>query len=154
MVFGLNLTQHENQPGAKQEDINFLTAVSSLTDTTMKQLFSPFDEQKLGRKCLQRPSPLYQEVYSYFLSGCTSEVHTSSRVNPTLICPFEHKWKVHYGSYPFIGFIPIDRYKKFFNLPHRFSKLLLRGDIYSSTLYARLPSWLTFTVAFKQGLVS
>ena len=31
MVFGLNLTQHENQPDIKQENINFLTAVSSLT---------------------------------------------------------------------------------------------------------------------------
>ena len=111
IVFGLNLTQHENQPDTKQENINFLTAVSSLTNTTMKQLFSPFDELKLGRKCLQRPSPLYQEVYAYFLSGCTSEFQTSSKVNATLIRPFEHKWKVHYGSCPFSGFIPIDRYK-------------------------------------------
>ena len=110
MVFGLNLTQQEGQD-TRQENINFLTAVTSLTNTTMNQLFSPFDEQKLGRKCLQRPSPLYQEVYSYFLSGCTSEVQTSSKVNPTLIRPFEHKWKVHYGSCPFSGFIPIDRYK-------------------------------------------
>ena len=111
MVFGLNLTQHENQPDTKQENINFLTAVSSLTNTTMKQLFSPFDEHKLGPKCLQQPSPLYQEVYSYFLSGCTSEVRTSSKINPTLIRPFDRKWKVHYGSCPFSGFIPIDRYK-------------------------------------------
>lgn len=127
MVFGLNLTQHENQPDIKEENMNFLTAVSSLTNTTMKQLFSPIDEQKLGRKCLQRPSSLYQEVYSYFLSGCTSEVHTSSKVNPTLIRPFEHKWKVHYGSCPFSGFIPIDRYKhsSFLALLYRFSKLLL-----------------------------
>lgn len=111
IVFGLNLTQHESQPDTKQENINFLTAVSSLTNTTMKQLFSPFDEQKLSRKCLQQPSPLYQEVYSYFLSGCTSEIQTSSKVNPTLIRPFQHKWKVHYGSCPFSGFIPIDRYQ-------------------------------------------
>ena len=148
MVFGLNLTQHENQQDTKQEDINFLTAVSSLTNTTMKQLFSPFDEHKLGRKCLQRPSPLYQEVYSYFLSGCTSEVHTSSKVNPTLICPFEHKWRVHYGSCPFSGFIPIGRYKN--SLICRTDFLSYCCSIYSSTLYARLLSWLTFTVAFMQ----
>ena len=33
-----------------------------------------------------------------------------------------------------------------------FLSYLLRSDIYSSTLYAKLLSWLTFTVAFKQGL--
>ena len=150
MVFGLNLTQHENQPDTKQENINFLTAVSSLTNTTMKQLFSPFDELKLGRKCLERPSPLYQEVYSYFLSGCTSEVQTSSKVNPTLIRPFEHKWKVHYGSCPFSGFIPIDRYNNSLIFCTYFLSCCF--DIYSGTLYARLFSWLTFIVAFKQGL--
>ena len=108
MVFGLNLAQPDNQD-ARQEHINFLTAVTSLTNTTVKQLFTPIDEQKLGRKCLQQSGQFYQEVYSYFLSGCTSEVHTNSKVNPTLIRPCEHKWKVHYGSCPFSGFIPIDR---------------------------------------------
>ncbi|KAL9951474.1 hypothetical protein ACROYT_G044139 [Oculina patagonica] len=108
MVFGLNLTQQEIQD-KRQENIDFLTAVTSLTNTTIKQLFTPFDEQKLDRKCLQQSGLFYQEVYSYFLTGCTSEVHTNSKVNPTLIRPFEHKWKVHYGSCPFSGFIPIDR---------------------------------------------
>ena len=145
------MTQHENQPDIKQENINFLTAVSSLTNTTMTQLFSPFDELKLGLKCLQRPSPLYQEVHTYFLSGCTSEVQTSSKVNPTLIRPFEHKWKVHYGSCPFSGFIPIDRYK---NSLIFCTYLLSYCCVYSGTLYARLLSWLTFTVAFKQGLAA
>lgn len=153
IVFGLNLTQHENQPDKKQENINFLTAVSSLTNTTMKQLFSPFDELKLGRKCLQRPSPLYQEVYTYFLSGCTSEVQTSSKVNPTLIRPFEHKWKIHYGSCPFSGFIPIDRYKNSLIFCTYLLSYSCDIHVYSGTLYARsLLSWLTFTVAFKQGL--
>lgn len=108
MVFGLNLTQQENHD-TRQENIDFLTVVTSLTNTTIKQLFTPFDEQKLDRKCLQQSGLFYQEVYSYFLAGCTSEVHTNSKVNPTLIRPFEHKWKVHYGSCPFSGFIPIDR---------------------------------------------
>lgn len=108
MVFGLNLTQQENHD-TRQENIDFLTVVTSLTNTTIKQLFTPFDEQKLDRKCLQQSGLFYQEVYSYFLTGCTSEVHTNSKVNPTLIRPFEHKWKVHYGSCPFSGFIPIDR---------------------------------------------
>lgn len=134
MIFGLNLTQQENRD-TKQENINFLTAVTSLTNTTMKQLFSPFDEQKLDRKCLQRPGLLYQEVYSYFLSGCTSEVHTSSKVNPTLIRPFEHKWKVHYGSCPFSGFIPIDRYKN--SLICHTDFLSFCYDIHSGTFYVR-----------------
>lgn len=108
MVFGLNLTQQENHD-TRQENIDFVTVVTSLTNTTIKQLFTPFDEQKLDRKCLQQSGLFYQEVYSYFLTGCTSEVHTNSKVNPTLIRPFEHKWKVHYGSCPFSGFIPIDR---------------------------------------------
>ena len=108
MISGLNLSQQENQD-TRQDNIDFLTAVTSLTNTTIKQLFTPFDEQKIDRKCLQQSSPLYQEVYTYFLSGCTSDVHTNSKVNPTLIRPFEHNWKVHYGSCPFSGFIPVDR---------------------------------------------
>ena len=108
MISGLNLSQQENQD-TRQDNIDFLTAVTSLTNTTIKQLFTPFDEQKIDRKCLQQSSPLYQEVYTYFLSGCTSDVHTNSKINPTLIRPFEHNWKVHYGSCPFSGFIPIDR---------------------------------------------
>lgn len=108
IVFGLNLSQQEIQD-TKQENIDFLTAVTSLTNTTIQQLFTQFDEQKLDRKFLQQSSPLYQEIYSYFLSGCTSQVRASSKVNPTLIRPFEQTWKVHYGSCPFSGYIPVDR---------------------------------------------
>lgn len=108
MVSGLNLAQQENQD-VRQDHFNFITAVTSLTNTTVQQLFTPIDEQKLGRKCLQERGFVYQEIYSYFLSGSTSHVHSSSTANPTLIRPFEHRWKVHYGSCPFSGFIPIDR---------------------------------------------
>lgn len=108
MVTGLNLAQQETQ-NAQQDHFNFITAVTSLTNTTVKQLFTPTDEHKLGRKCLHERGFVYKEIYSYFLSGVTPEVQNSPKVNPTLIRPFEHKWKVHYGSCPFSGFIPIDR---------------------------------------------
>lgn len=98
MLYGLNL-----------EDNSFVTAVSSLTNTTIKQLLTPTDEKKLDRTYLQKSGLLYQEIHSYFLSGCTSQVYTDSKVNPTLIRPFEHKWKVHYGSCPFAGYVPVDR---------------------------------------------
>ena len=108
ILFGLNLADPDDMD--EEEDYaNFISAVTSLTNTVVKQLLSPFDEQKLGRKCFQKSGPIYQEIYSYFLSGSTWQHNTDPiRVNPTLIRPFERKWKVHYGSCPFSGYIPID----------------------------------------------
>lgn len=108
MLCGLNLAE-DNNFDVCDNQIGFVIAVSSLTETTIKQLFTPGDEAKLDYKCLQKQGQLYQEIYSCFLRGCTSPVGTNSKVNPTLILPFEHKWKVHYGSCPFTGYIPIDR---------------------------------------------
>ena len=108
MLLGLNLGEPENSDG-EEDRVSFITAVTSLTNTTIKQLLTPTDEQKLGRKSLQTSGLLYQQIYSYFLTGCTSQVYTDSKVNPTLIRPFERKWKVHYGSCPFSGYSPIDR---------------------------------------------
>ena len=108
MLYGLNLTDPDSLNKA-QKQVSFFTAVSSLTNTTIKQLLTPIDEKKLDRTNLQKSGLLYQEIHSYFLSGCTSKVYTDSKVNPTLIRPFEHKWKVHYGSCPFAGYVPIDR---------------------------------------------
>jgi len=107
-LFGLNLADHKKRD-EEQDHVSFITAVTSLTNTTIKQLLTPMDEQSLRSTCLQNSGLLFQEVYSYFLTGCTSQVHTDSKVNPTLIRPFERKWKVHYGSCPFSGYIPIDR---------------------------------------------
>ena len=84
-------------------------AVTSLANATIKQLLTPMDEQRLRSTCLQKSGLFFQEVYSYFLTGCASQVYTDSKVNPTLIRPFERKWKVHYRSCPFYGYIPIDR---------------------------------------------
>ena len=108
MLFGLNLTDNES-PDEGQDHVSFITAVTSLANTTIKQLLTPMDEQRLRSTCLQKSGLFFQEVYSYFLTGCTSQVYTDSKVNPTLIRPFERKWKVHYGSCPFYGYIPIDR---------------------------------------------
>ena len=108
MLFGLNLTDNES-PDEGQDHVSFITAVTLLANTTIRQLLTPMDEQRLRSTCLQKSGLFFQEVYSYFLTGCTSQVCTNSKVNPTLIRPFERKWKVHYGSCPFYGYIPIDR---------------------------------------------
>ena len=108
MMFGLNMGEPENLD-KEQDYTGFIAAITALTDGAIQQLLTPIDEQKLGSKCLQKSGLLYKEIYSYFQSGSTSQVCTDSKVNPTLIRPSELKWKVHYGSCPFSGYIPIDR---------------------------------------------
>jgi hypothetical protein len=49
----------------------------------------------------------YQEIEHWFLEGSTDdELHA---VNPTLIRPFVHKWKVHYAACAFEGYLPLQR---------------------------------------------
>ena len=42
MLFGLNLTDNES-PDEGQDHVSFITAVTSLTNTTIKQLLTPMD---------------------------------------------------------------------------------------------------------------
>ena len=109
MLSGLNLLCPDVDSDVEHEQDTFATAASSLAVNTIKQLFTTTDETKLGVKCLQTSGSCYQEVFSYFLTGCTSRIHSDSELNPTLVRPFEHKWKVHYGSCPYDGYIPINR---------------------------------------------
>ncbi|KXJ13390.1 hypothetical protein AC249_AIPGENE11907 [Exaiptasia diaphana] len=56
---------------------------------------------------LDESNPLYPEIEHWFMEGSTSATGTSASViNPTLIRPFTHKWKVHYSSCPFKGYFP------------------------------------------------
>ncbi|XP_068726711.1 uncharacterized protein [Montipora capricornis] len=114
MLNGLNLPSPGDDHNEVQEQNIFTAAVSSLTINIIKQLFTSTDERKLDLR-LQKSGSCYQEIYSYFQSGCTSRIHSDSEVNPTLIRPFERKWRVHHGSCPFTGYIPIDgnRFEKF-----------------------------------------
>ena len=48
----------------------------------------------------------YPEIRHWFIEGSTSD--DSNKVNPTLIRPFVHKWKQHYGACAFDGYLPFD----------------------------------------------
>jgi len=109
MLSALNLVCPDIDSDGEHEKGIFAAAASSLAANTIKQLFTTTDETKLGVKCLQTSGLCYQEVFSYFQTGCTSQIHTDTELNPTLVRPFEHKWKVYYGSCPYDGYIPINR---------------------------------------------
>ena len=47
------------------------------------------------------------EIKHWFMEGSTSG--DSNKVNPTLIRPFVHKWKQHYGACAFDGYLPFDK---------------------------------------------
>ena len=47
------------------------------------------------------------EIKHWFMEGSTSD--DSNKVNPTLIRPFVHKWKQHYGACAFDGYLPFDK---------------------------------------------
>ena len=52
-------------------------------------------------------NPLYTEIKHWFSEGSTTD--ESDKTNPTLIGPFVHKWKQHYGSCAFEGYPPLER---------------------------------------------
>lgn len=109
MLSALNLVCPDIDSDGEHEKDIFAAAASSLAANTIKQLFTTTDETKLGVKCLQTSGLCYQEVLSYFQTGCTSQIHADTELNPTLVRPFEQKWKVYYGSCPYDGYIPINR---------------------------------------------
>ncbi|KAL9951373.1 hypothetical protein ACROYT_G044026 [Oculina patagonica] len=52
-------------------------------------------------------NPFYTEIKHWFNKGSTSD--ESDKTNPTLIRPFVHKWKQHYASCAFEGYLPTER---------------------------------------------
>ncbi|XP_022803180.1 uncharacterized protein LOC111340581 isoform X1 [Stylophora pistillata] len=52
-------------------------------------------------------NPLYTEIQHWYREGCTND--ESEKTNPTLVRPFVHKWRQHYGSCAFEGYPPLER---------------------------------------------
>ena len=60
------------------------------------------------------------EIQNLYLTGSTTV--DTDRINPTLLRPFSHKWRIHYQSSSFSGYCPVERLVKFIlNLIIRFS---------------------------------
>jgi len=56
------------------------------------------------------PTPsnsFYTEIKHWFIEGSTSD--ESDKANPTLIRPFIHKWKQHYGACAFESYLPFEK---------------------------------------------
>ena len=49
----------------------------------------------------------HAEIEHWFIEGSTSD--DSDKANPTLIRPFVYKWKQHYNSCPFEGYLPFEK---------------------------------------------
>ena len=107
IAWSLHLSPTKQHAGKEESDI--FTAATWLTKTTIRHLFTILEEEKCGQKCLQKSGPVYKEIHSYFVTGSSVKICGSAKVNATLICPFEHKWKVHYGSSPFAAYNPVER---------------------------------------------
>ncbi|XP_031572249.1 uncharacterized protein LOC116306350 isoform X2 [Actinia tenebrosa] len=56
---------------------------------------------------IKKSSPYYKEIKHWFEEGSTNDERHS--VNPTLIRPFDHKWRVHYTACAFEGYLPLSR---------------------------------------------
>ena len=54
---------------------------------------------------------LKEEIQNLYLTGSTSV--DTDRVNPTLLRPFSHNWRIHYKSCSFIGYCPVERLVNF-----------------------------------------
>ncbi|RMX52214.1 hypothetical protein pdam_00019209 [Pocillopora damicornis] len=52
-------------------------------------------------------NPLYTEIQHWYRESSTND--ESEKTNPTLIRPFVHKWRQHYGSCAFVGYPPLER---------------------------------------------
>ena len=52
-------------------------------------------------------NPLYKEIQHWYRESSTND--ESEKTNPTLIRPFVHKWRQHYGSCAFVGYPPLER---------------------------------------------
>ena len=55
-------------------------------------------------------SPFYEEIEHWFREGSTND--ELAAINPTLIRPFVHMWRVHYSACAFEGYLPLHRYVK------------------------------------------
>ena len=81
------------------------------------QCFSVLSQMMMGISAEQSeewiriltPTPsnsFYTEIKHWFIEGSTSD--ESDKANPTLIRPFIHKWKQHYGACAFEGYLPVE----------------------------------------------
>ena len=55
-------------------------------------------------------SPFSEEIEHWFREGSTND--ELAAINPTLIRPFVHMWRVHYSACAFEGYLPLHRYAK------------------------------------------
>ena len=59
-----------------------------------------------GEEWIRISNSFNTEIKHWFIEGSTSD--ESDKPNPTLIRPFIHKWKQHYGACAFEGYLPIE----------------------------------------------
>jgi len=76
--------------------------------SVLSQMVKLIYEEALDHFCEPTSAnPLYDEIKHWFSEGYTSD--ESDKTNPTLIRPFVHKWKQHYGSCAFESYPPLER---------------------------------------------
>ena len=111
-----------NVKSVKEERSKFIEKDRQLIGLTMEdQCFGVVSKMKIGIthedgdedaedvSSLERmfSSQFNPEIKHWFIEGATSD--DSNKVNPTLIRPFVHKWKQHYGACAFHGYLPFDK---------------------------------------------
>ena len=88
----------------KRRELNFGLDKQCLTVLT--QLMMGISEEA-GIVLPTPANPFYAEIEHWFSEGSTSD--DSDKTNSTLIRPFIQKWKQHYNSCAFEGYLPFER---------------------------------------------
>ena len=81
--------------------------INTLSANVMSQvMMAPWDLRDVD--VFSTESSFCQEIEHWFREGSTND--ELAAINPTLIRPFVHKWRVHYGACAFEGYLPFQRY--------------------------------------------
>ena len=90
----------------KRREYNFnLDMQCFLVLTQMSMAFTDFKAVDLLLPTAA--NPFYTEIRHWFCEGSTGD--EAEKANSTLIRPFTHKWKLHYSSCAFEGYLPFER---------------------------------------------
>ena len=91
--------------GDKMQEFRF--KLDGQCSTVISQMMMGISDEGIDFISPTPTNSFYKEIKHWFVEGSTSD--ESDRANPTLIRPFVHEWKQHYGACAFESYLPFEK---------------------------------------------